>query len=68
MKAFHQAKVTLILTSEDLIFVYFDPHRERPKNHDQPDIKDQDSLFFFRRDVRFEKLCKKIDLEGIRDI
>lgn len=68
MKAFHQAKGTLILTPEDLIFVYFDPHREQPKDYDQPDIKNQDSLFFFRRDMRFEKLCKKIDLEGIRDI
>ena len=30
MKAFHQAKGTLILTSEDLIFAYLDPLKEQP--------------------------------------
>lgn len=27
-----------------------------------------DNLFFFRKDAACEKLCKRIDLEGIRDI
>jgi len=34
----------------------------------QIDLKNQDSLFFFKKNQNFVKLFKKIELEGIRDL
>jgi len=66
MKAFYQAKGTLILTPDQLMFVYVDePHQANPN---EVDIRNQDSLFFFKKPQQGRKLCKMISLDGIREI
>jgi hypothetical protein len=47
MKAFYQAKGTLILTSEQLAFVYVDEPRQT--NPNEVDVRNQDRLFFFKK-------------------
>jgi hypothetical protein len=62
MKSFYQTKGTIILTSEELIFVYID------EESTEDDVKIQDNLFFFKKNKSYQKIFKKIDLEGIKDI
>jgi hypothetical protein len=66
MKPFYQLKGTLILTKNELYFVYIDePVRERV---DKLDLKNTDELFFFRKSKHGKKLGKMIDLAGIREV
>ena len=61
MKAFYQAKGTLVMTAEELIFVFVDDPPVEEKGL-------QDNLFFFHKQKHNKKLFKKIELEGIREI
>jgi predicted secreted protein len=62
MKSFYQTKGTIILTSEELIFVYID------EESTEDDVKIQDNLFFFKKNKNYQKIFKKIELEAIKDI
>ena len=64
MKSFYQTKGTILLTSDELIFVYMDVEQ----NLSEMDVKNQDNLFFFKKSQAYKKIFKKIDLEGIKDI
>ena len=45
MKSFYQTKGTILLTSDELIFVYMDV----PQDLTEMDVKNQDNLFFFKK-------------------
>jgi hypothetical protein len=49
MKAFYQAKGTIILTADELIFIYVDPSTEQPQ-YDDADVKNHDNLLFFKKE------------------
>ena len=63
MKAFYQRKGTLLLTNDQLMFIYIDQ-----QNQNQSDIQNVDSMFFFKKDTHGRKLCKFIDLENIKEL
>ena len=67
MKAFYQAKGTLILTADELIFVYVHSNSQLAE-YGNADVKNHDNLLFFKKDWAHKKLVKKFDLEGIREI
>jgi hypothetical protein len=65
LKPFYQIKGSLVLTHDEILFVYVD---EQAKDQKKTDIKDLDSLFFFKRQFGGDKVFKLIDLEDIRDL
>ena len=51
LKAFYQVKGTLILTSDELMFIYLDYTKQIESNYVQAlDVRNHDSLFFFTKD------------------
>lgn len=49
MKAFYQAKGTLVLTADELIFVYVHSSSQQPEYGDA-DVKNHDNLLFFKKE------------------
>ena len=53
------------MTNQALFFVYMD---QLTDENTGMDIKNHDSLFFFRKQSNFKKLYKRIDLDSIKDL